>query len=347
MKINLPFLRKDIGIDLGTVNTLIYVSGQGLVVSEPSVVAFNNRLNRIVAIGREAKNMFNRTPDHITAVRPLLNGVISDFEMTQEMVRRFFKMLNQSFLGYARVIVGVPTNLTEVERKSVEDVILGAGAAKVHLVAQPLAAALGARLDIAAPKAQMVVDVGGGTTDIAVISFNGLVKSTRLKIAGDKLDDDIVDFVRNEFKLVIGKPTAEDIKVAVGSAMTQNEKLEVNARGRDISTGLPREIPIKDTHVRAAIQRSLRSITDAIREVIETTPAELVGDIYQNGIYLCGGGSALRGIGDLIAKETSVAVRVVEDPLTCSVRGTGLIAENFENHKGLLDDFIGAKNVGA
>lgn len=341
IKINLPFFRKDIGIDLGTANTLIYVRGQGLVVNEPSIVAFNNRLNRVVAIGREAKKMLNRTPSHISAVRPLANGVISDFEMTQEMVKRFLKMIAPQILGYARVVVGVPTNLTEVERKSVEDAVMGSGAASVYLIAQPVAAALGANLDISEPNAKMIIDIGGGTTDIAVISLDGLVRASRLKIAGDKFDEDIIRFMRDEFKLVIGEPTAEEIKIAVGSVLPRGEKLEIAARGRDLTTGLPREILVKDSQIRLALQRSIRSIIDATKEVIENTPPELVGDIYRNGIYLCGGGSLLRGIDELINKETGVAVKVVDDPLTCVLRGTGLVADNFDHYKGLLDILSG------
>lgn len=345
MSFNLPFLRKNIGVDLGTANTLIYVGGQGLLVNEPSIVAFNNRLNRVVAIGHEAKKMLNRTPSHISAVRPLMNGVISDFEMTQEMIKRFLKLVSPGILGSARVVVGVPTNLTEVERKSVEDAVLGAGASSVHLIAQPLAAALGAMIEISEPNAQMIIDVGGGTTDIAVISLNGLVTATRLKIAGDKFNDDIIKFMRDEFKLVIGEPTAEEIKIAVGSVTPQDQKLEFAARGRDVSSGLPKEVMVKDNHIRLALQRSIRAIIDATKEVIESTPPELVGDIYKNGINLCGGGGLLRGLDELLAKETGVAVKVVDDPLTSVVRGTGLVAENFNKYKGLLDTFAGIKSI--
>lgn len=336
----LPLFKKSIGIDLGTANTLIYVGGQGLVVNEPSVVAFNNRLNRVVAIGNEAKKMLNRTPSHIGVVRPLVNGVISDFEMTQEMIRRFLGMVSINFFDSTLVVVGVPTNLTEVERKSVEDAILGAGAFNVYLIAQPLAAALGAQMKISEPNAQMIVDIGAGTTDIAVISLGGLVNATRLKIAGDKINEDIIKFIREEFKLIIGEPTAEEIKIAVGSIIPQSQKLEFAIRGRDLSSGLPREVLIKDNHIRIALNRSGRAIIDAVKEVIESTPPELVGDILKNGIYLCGGGSLLRGLDELLAKETSVAVRVIDDPMTCVVRGTGLVAENFKEHKNLLNNFI-------
>jgi rod shape-determining protein MreB len=327
------YFRKDIGIDLGTANSLVYVKDRGIVVNEPSLAAVNNKTNQILAIGEEAKKMVGRTPAHISVIRPLVNGVISDFEITQEILRHFLKKINNNrAFNYYRVVIGIPTNLTEVERKSVEDAAISAGAAKAYLVEEPMAAALGARLPINEPMASMIVDIGGGTTEIAVISMGGIVTAKSLKIAGDKLNDDIIKFVRDEFKLMIGEPTAEELKIAIGSAIPAEERLDLVVRGRDMATGLPREITIKSSQIRTAINRSLRSIIDSIKEIIEVTPPELVGDILRNGIYLCGGGSLLRGISQLIERETSVKASVIEDPLTCVVRGAGMMVENIGEH---------------
>ncbi|MBI3589697.1 MAG: rod shape-determining protein [Candidatus Liptonbacteria bacterium] len=330
---------KDVGIDLGTANSLIYLRGRGVLVNEPTVVAFNNKTNKILAVGEEAKKMFGRTPAHISVVRPLKNGVISDFEMAQEVIRQFLRQISEkSFFSYRRGILSIPDNLTEVERKSVEDAVLNAGCSKVYLVESPVAAALGANLPIHLPTASLIVDIGGGTTDIAVISMGGTVVSRTLKVAGDKFNEDIVNFVRDEFKLAIGEPTAEFAKVAAGSAIPHSEKLEVSLRGRDLATGLPREVLIKDTQVRAAINKSVRSMIETIKEVIELTPPELVGDMLKQGIYLCGGGANLRGIDALIERETSVATEVVDEPLTCVARGLGKLVDNFDGHRQLLDN---------
>lgn len=331
----LGFFQKNIGIDLGTANTRIYLGNKGIVLNEPSIVAFNNRTNRVIAVGQEARKMFSRTPLHISAIKPLVNGVISDFDITQEMIRQFLKRTTPWSFA-TRIIASIPTNLTEVEQKSVEDIFKSAGANDVRLIPQPVAAALGSRLEINEPTARLMVDIGAGVTGIAILSLNGLVVSERLKIAGDQFDEDIIKFVRDEFKLLIGEPTAEEIKIAVGSAIPQSEKLEALARGRDLSSGLPKEILIKDSQIRACLHRSLRAIIDAIKKVIESAPAELVGDIYKNGIYLCGGGSLLRGIDEFFRKEIAVNVQIVDDPLTCLVRGTGLVAENFAKYKDLL-----------
>lgn len=331
----LRIFQKNIGIDMGTANTRVYLANKGIVLNEPSIVAFNNRTNRVISVGQEAKKMFSRTPVHISAIKPLANGVISDFDIAQEMVRRFLSKTTPWSLS-TRIIASIPTNLTEVEQKSVEDIFKNAGASSVFLVPQPVAAALGSRLEINEPSARLIVDIGAGVTGVAILSMNGLVVSERLKIAGDQFDEDIIKFVRDEFKLMIGEPTAEEIKIGVGSAVPQAEKLEVVARGRDISSGLPKEIIVKDSQIRAAIHRSLRALQETIKKVIETAPAELVGDIYKNGIYLCGGGSLLRGIDEFFRKEIAVNIQIVDDPLACLVRGTGLIAENFNQYKDSL-----------
>ncbi len=330
---------KDVGIDLGTANTLIYLKHHGLVVDEPTVAAINNKTNQILAVGDQAKKMLERTPSHISVVRPLADGVVSDFDMAYEMLRQFLKSISgRSPLGFRRGILGIPNGLTEVERKSVEDVAKNAGCSKVNLVESMVASALGAELPIETPTASLIVDIGGGTTDVGVISMGGIVMSRTLKVAGDRMNDDIIRFMRDEFKLAIGEPTAEFAKIAVGSAMPVDEKLEVALRGRDLATGLPREVIVKNIHVRAAIAKSLSSILESIHEVIEETPAELAGDMLRQGVYLCGGGALLRGIDRLIEKEISVKTNIAPEPLTCMVRGLGRIVDNFEHYSELLDN---------
>ncbi|MGC9046775.1 MAG: rod shape-determining protein [Minisyncoccia bacterium] len=329
--------KKFLGFDIGTARTSIYLKGKGIIVNEPSIVAFNNRTNRIIAVGKEAKKMLSRTPSHISAVRPITHGVVADFDLVKEMINRF---LAQEKIGWhlsTTAIVAIPTNLTEVERKSAEDLLKETGATTVYLIEKPLAAALGSRLDISVPTAYLIVDIGAGTTDIAVVSMNGVVISNRLKVAGDYLNQQIIDAVKDELKLVIGEPTAEEIKIAVGSAVPLNEKLEFNARGRDLTSGLPQELIIKDSQVRLWIQKSLKVISESIRNLIEETPAELVGDIYKNGIYLSGGGSLLRGIDQFLQKDLGVNVSLIDDPLNCVIRGTGLITERFEDYNNLLE----------
>lgn len=340
---------KDVGIDLGTANSLVYVRNRGIICREPSIVAINTRTGQILSFGEEAKRMVGRTPAHIIAVRPLINGVISDFEVTQEMLRHLLKKAGSGFpgsmSGFARVVIGTPTGLTEVERKAVEDAALSAGAIKVYLIDAPLVASLGAGLPIAEPTANLIVDIGGGTTEIAVISMGGIVRAKSLKIAGDKLNDDIIKFIREDFKLVIGEPTAEELKIAIGSALPLSSKLELVIRGRNISSGLPQGINVEDAQVRMAIRRSLFNIIDAIKEVIETTPPELVGDILKQGIHLCGGGSLLRNIDKLIEKETNVYTRVIDEPMTAVVRGAGIIAEDLRKYADLLNSISQPREI--
>ncbi len=331
--------KKHIGIDLGTDTTQIYLAGNGVVLNEPSIAAFNNRTNRMVAYGYEAKKMLSRTPAHITVARPVLHGVIADFDIAREMMERFLSKESIPWSWYTKVVVSIPTNLTEVERKSVEDLLKEAGADEVHLIEQPLAAALGSKLNIHEPTAYLVLDIGAGTTDMAIISMNGIVTSRRLKVAGDYLNNEIIKAVRDELKLYIGEPTAEEIKISVGSATPQSERLEVTVRGRDISTGLPREAIIKDTQVRGWLHRPLKLIVEGLKDLIESSPPELVGDIHKNGIYMCGGGSQLRGLDEMLQKEVGVEVRMVDEPLTCVVRGTGIVVENFISYRHLLDNF--------
>ena len=332
------YFAKNVGVDLGTVNTLVYLAGRGIAVNEPSLAAVNTKTGQVLAIGNDARKMLGRTPAHINVIRPLINGVISDFEMTQEVLRSFLRRLSTGspLLSFQRAVVGIPSNLTEVERKSVEDAVLGAGVQRAYLIEESLAAAIGARLPIQEPTANMIVDSGGGTTEAAIISMAGTVNSKSLKIAGDKLNDDIIRFIRDEFRLIIGEPTAEELKISIGSAIPLEEKSELAIRGRDLTTGLPKEVVVKDFQIRAAIIRSLKIIVEAVREVVEVAPPELVGDVLRRGIFLCGGTSLLRGLDQLIAKELSINTTVVDDPLTCVARGTGVVVENFEKYAPIL-----------
>lgn len=347
MKLPFGVFSKNVGIDLGTANSLIYLDGRGIVVNEPSVAAVNNKTGQVLAIGEEARKMMGRTPAHISIIRPLINGVISDFDMTQEMLRHLLKNIGgqQMLVNFKKAVVGVPSGLTEVERKSVEDAILGAGVSRAYVIESAIAAAVGARLPIDQPTANMIVDIGGGTSEIAVISMGGIVRAKSLKVAGDKLTDDVMRFIREEFKLAIGEPTAEELKINIGAALPQEAKLEMVIRGRDLATGLPKEVLVKETQIRTAIGKSLRNIIDAIREVMEVTPPELAGDILRSGVYFCGGGSLLRGLDKLVARELNVAVSVVDDPLTCVVRGTGILLENLDKYDGLFHDPLNPRDI--
>lgn len=324
---------KDIGIDLGTANSLVYVRGRGIVINEPSVVAVNQKTGQIVAIGAEAKKMVGRTPGHISAVRPLVEGIISDFEVTEEMLRYFIqKVHNGSMtqLARPRVVIGIPSEVTEVERRAVEDAVKNAGAREVYLVEEPMAAAIGVRLPVQDAVGSMIVDIGGGTSDIAVISLGGIVVSKNLRIAGDRLNEDIIRFARDEHKLLLGERTAEDLKMAIGSAAELDEPMEATMRGRDLVTGLPKEVVVDDAEIRRAMKHSLDTLIAAIKGTIESTPPELVADIMHRGIVLVGGGSLLRGLEQVIADETRIPVEVAEDPLTAVVRGTGIILEDLD-----------------
>ena len=318
----------DIGIDLGTANTLVYVRGKGIVVNEPSVVALNTKTGKILSIGNEAKRMVGRTPAHIVAVKPLTQGVISDFEVTEEMLRYFFNRVGSNTpLRRPRVVIGIPSGVTEVEKRAVEDASRNAGAREVFLIEEPMAAAIGAGMPVQEAMGSMVVDIGGGTTEIAVISLGGIVAARSLRIAGDRLTEDIRHFAQEEFKLLLGERTAEEIKFGVGSAAGLDEKLETPMRGRDLVTGLPREIAVSDEQIRRAMLRSLAAIAQATRDVIEETPPELVADIMERGITLAGGGALLRNMDRMLAQETMMPVSVADDPLTMVVRGAAIALE--------------------
>lgn len=327
-----------IGIDLGTANTLVYVRGKGVILSEPSVVAVNQKTGQVVAVGQEAKAMLGRTPSHITAVRPLVEGVISDFEVTEEMLAYLIQKAqepNKPFLG-PEVVVGVPSGITNVEIRAVRDAAKNAGARKVHILEEPMAAAVGARLPVHEPIGTMIIDIGGGNTDVALISLGGIVRSKNVRIAGDTLNQDISSYIRNEFKILVGEKTAEDVKLAVGAVLKQEVPLQTTIRGRDLVTGLPREIVVTDADVREAIAGSIASIIEAVKEVIESAPPEVVSDVMRSGIYMTGGGALLRGIPELFAEELKVPIHVVDDPLTTVARGTGMVLEDIEKYRAVL-----------
>ncbi len=329
----------DIGIDLGTANTLVHVRGQGVVINEPSVVAINKKTGRIVAIGAEAKAMLGRTPSHIDVIRPLVDGVISDFEITEEMLSYLLNKVERmgKRMFRPRVVIGVPSGVTTVETRAVYDAARSAGAREVYIVEEPLAAAIGVELPVQEPNGSMVIDIGGGTTDIAVMSLGGIVFSKNVKIAGDRFNMDIIQYMRSEFKLLIGEKTAEEIKMAIGTVM-EGESTEVIVRGRDLVTGLPREVIVTDTDVRSALHHSVDVLIDGVKEVLETIPPELLSDIMRRGIYLTGGGALLRGFAGLIERSLKVPVHVADEPLMAVVYGTGIILEDLELYRDVLID---------
>jgi len=332
-------LRPEIGIDLGTANILIYLKGKGIVVNEPSVVAINKKTKKVLAVGKEAKKMVGKTPSHIVAVRPLMGGVISDFEITEEMIRYFLeKIFGRRIFPWpkARVVIGVPSQITEVERKAVEDAVKNAGAGEVYLLEEPMVAAIGVKLPIEEAAGIMIVDIGGGTTEIAVISLGGIVISSSLKIGGMQFDQDIKKYTEEELKLIIGERTAEDIKIKIGSALPLEEKLEAPLRGRDIGTGLPKEVMVSSDEIREAILPSLNQIKKEVKNIIEETPPELLADIMARGIYLVGGGALLKKMDEFLEKATQIPVRIPEDPLTAVCRGCGVVLENLSKYREVL-----------
>lgn len=323
----------DLGIDLGTKNTLVYVSDKGVVINEPSVVAINKRTNEILEVGEAANRMVGKTPGHIEAIKPLVDGVISDFEVTEKMLKYFINKVHQehfALIPRPRVVIGIPLDLTEVERKAVEDAAKSAGARKVYLIEEAMAAAIGARLPVIDATATMVVDIGGGSTEIAVISLGGVVTWKSLRMAGNEFDNNIIEYIREEFNILIGEQIAESIKIKIGSAMPLDEPKEMEVRGRDLITGLPKAIMINDIQVREAISRTISKIIENIKTILETTPPELVSDIYERGIILSGGGALLRGLDKAISLASKIPVKIAEDPLSCVVRGTGYLLSNKE-----------------
>lgn len=328
----------EIAVDLGTSNTVIYVRGEGIVLNEPSVVAVEPSTSKVKGIGLEAKRMLGRTPDGIHAVRPLKDGVIADFDVTEKMLRYFLESIIQKhvFKVKPKVIVCVPSGITEVEKRAVRDSAHSAGAKEVYMVAEPMAAAIGVGLPVETPTGNMVIDIGGGTTEIAVIALSGIVSDTSIRTGGDELDQAIVQFMRKNYNLLIGEPTAEVIKIQIGSAAPVDGEKEMEAKGRDLVSGIPKVVRIHSSEVREAIQEPVQQIVDAVRRALEITPPELASDIVDRGIVMAGGGSLIRGLDVVLSQETSLPIRIDEDPLTCVVRGTGRILEDPDKYRSVL-----------
>ncbi len=322
---------KDLGIDLGTGNVRVYVKGRGVIIDEPSVVAINTKTDQILALGFEAQSMLGKTPPFILTSQPLSHGIISDFEVAQKMIRYFIEKAHEhsfTLMPRPRVVVGVPLEITEVERKAVEDAILFAGARSVALVESPMLAAVGARINIEEPVGNMIVSIGAGTTEIAVISLAGVVTWKSLKVAGDEMDKSVVQYARDNFNMILGERAAENIKITIGSAAKLDEALHTEMRGRDLISGLPKEIIVSDSEIREALSKNIRTIIESIKGVLEITPPELVADIYERGVILTGGGALLKNIDKAISAAVEIPVTAATDPLTCVVRGAGLLLEN-------------------
>jgi rod shape-determining protein MreB len=330
----------DMAIDLGTANTLVYVRGKGVVLSEPSVVALKTDLrhgSRIVAVGSDAKKMLGRTPDTIKAIRPMKDGVIADFEVTEAMLKHFiFKLHRRRFLVKPRIVVCIPSGITQVEMRAVRDAAKSAGARQVYLVAEPIAAAIGAGLPISEPTSNMIVDIGGGTTEVAVISMSDIVYSKSLRIAGDKIDTSIIRYMKQKYSLLIGERTAEMIKMIIGSACPYQEDEMIEVKGRDLVAGIPKVLAIRSGEVTEAISEPVSAILDTIKTALEQTPPELAADIVDKGIFLTGGGSLLRNLDEVIRRETALPVIVTDNPLSTVVMGSGKLFENFEAMKDVM-----------
>ncbi len=317
-------------VDLGTANTLVYVRGRGIVLSEPSVVAIDQRTNEVHAVGIEAKRMLGRTPGTISAIRPLKDGVIADFDVTEQMLRHFIQKVHQNRWAHPRVVVCVPSGVTGVEKRAVEEATLSAGARQAFLIEEPMAAAIGAGLPVAEPTGNMVVDIGGGTTEVAVISLGGIVVAQSIRIGGDELDEAIISYVKREHKLMIGNQTAEEVKLEIGSAFTLQEEVQAEIRGRDMISGLPKTVVLSSEEVRAALEEPTVQIIDAVKSTLDKTPPELASDIMDRGIVMAGGGSLLTGLDERLRAETEMPIHVAESPLTCVAVGSGRSLEEFE-----------------
>lgn len=331
-------LSDDIAIDLGTANSVVYLQGKGIVIQEPSIVAVNKKTGQILAIGSEAKKMIGRTPSHITASKALTAGVVSDFEVTEQMLRYFIeKARTKKWIG-PRVIIGIPSGVTQVEKKAVVDAAKSAGAREVFLIDEPMASAIGARLPVQEADGNFIVDIGGGTTEVAVISLGGLVLSKSLRVAGDKLNESIIRYAQQNYKLLIGERTAERVKISIGTVIPLKKKKTIPVRGRNLVTGLPEEIVFSSKDVRRAMEKPVQKIISEIKGAIEETPPELLADVMTKGIHLAGGGSLLRGLDVLIKEETKMPVKRIEDPMTGVVRGAGIVLENLDElHEVLIE----------
>lgn len=339
-------LVSDIGVDLGTATCLVYVKGKGIVLNEPSVVAIEQEGSRVVAIGDEARRMLGRTPGNIVAIRPLRDGVIADFGLTEEMLKYFIsKVCGKRMLLHPRIAVGVPSGITTVERRAVIDACLQAGARRCYLIDEPLAAAIGAGVDFSQPSGAMVVDIGGGTTDVAVLSMGQVVVSRSVRVAGNECDEAIARYARTKFNIVIGERTAEEVKIEVGTAWPRSIRRSTEVRGRDLATGLPKTVTFTSGQAHEAIEETLETIVSVIRAVLEQTPPELAADIMDKGIVLTGGGSLLHGVDRYISHETGVAVNLVDDPVTCVARGTGLALETLNQLQGRVSPFWSGRST--
>lgn len=330
-------LGRDLAIDLGTANTLIYVRGQGVVLDEPSVVAINANDGRPVAVGMEAKRMMGRTPNHIKAIRPLKDGVIADFEVCEKMLRYFIQKVHASKWSKPRMVICVPSGITGVEQRAVQDAAEYAGARKpVHIIEEPMAAAIGADLPVHEPSGNMIVDIGGGTTEVAVISLGGIVTAQSVRVAGDELDDAVLQYVKKEFSLAIGDRTAEEVKIQMGSAWPLDEELTADIRGRDLISGLPRTIQLTTEHVREALAEPISAIVDAVKTTLDKTPPELAADIMEDGIMITGGGALIGGLDERLSHETGMPIRIAHEPLYSVVIGSGRALENIDAMRGLM-----------
>lgn len=332
---------RDIGIDLGTANTLVYVSGRGIVANEPSVVALNTKTGRVLAVGEEARKMVGKTPGHIIASRPLVDGVISEFEIAEQMLRYFVDKVHtgsMNFFPRPRIVIGVPSEITDVEKRAVEEAATNAGAREVYLIEEPMAAALGARLAVQEPTGHMVVDIGGGTSEITVISLGGIIVSQSLRVAGDHFNDAIIHYARDKHNLLLGERTAEEVKIEIGSALPFTEPRSISMRGRNLLNGLPKEVIITAEEVRRTLRPALDTIITSIKANMEQTPPEVLADVMVNGIMLAGGGSLLHGLDELLEREIQIPVYIAEDPLTAVVRGCGVVLENLNQLKEVLID---------
>ena len=328
----------DIAVDLGTANTLVYVKGEGIVLNEPSVVAIEKATGRIMAIGLEAKRMLGRTPEAIEAVRPLKDGVIADVDITEMMLRHFLKQVTAKrvFRIKPRVVVGVPSGITELERRAVRSSAMSAGAKAVFMVAEPMAAAIGVGLPVETPTGNMVIDIGGGTTEIAVIALAGIVSNTSIRVGGDEFDSAIVTFLRKNYNLLIGEPTAEAIKIQIGSAFEVGEERDMDVKGRDLVSGIPKTVHLHSQEIRECIQEPIQSVVEAVRRALEITPPELASDIVDRGIVMTGGGALIRGMDRLLQHETNLPIHVDEEPLSCVVRGAGRILDDLQKYRTVL-----------
>ena len=331
------FIGRDMAVDLGTANTLVYVRGRGIVLNEPSVVAINTKTGAILAVGQEAKKMIGRTPAHIVAIRPLKDGVIADFDVTEKMLRYFIqKVHRRTFLAKPRVVVCVPSGITGVEQRAVEEATISAGARSAFIIEEPMAAAIGAGLPVHEPTGNMVVDIGGGTTEVAVVSLGGIVTSQSIRIGGDELDESIINYIKKEYSLMLGERTAEEMKMAIGSAFPMPVEQQAEIRGRDLVTGLPKTIVVSAEEIRRAIEEPVNQIVDAVKNTLDKTPPELAADIMDKGIVLAGGGSLLKGLDERLKHETGMPIHIAEDPLWSVAVGSGKCLEEFESLKRVL-----------